>query len=448
MTVRSYLDELAWRGLLFQYTEGAREMLAAAPTVAYCGFDPTARSLHVGNLIPVMGLAHLQRAGHRPIVLVGGGTGMIGDPSGRASERQLNSLEVVEENVRGIRHQLERFLDFSGPRGALMRNNAEWLMNLGAIEFMRDVGKHFTVNYMTAKDSVKSRLESGISYTEFSYMLLQAYDFLELYRREGVRMQIGGSDQWGNITAGVELIRRSVGVEAHCVTLPLVTTASGAKFGKSEAGAVWLDPSLTSPYKFYQFWINADDRDAGKYLRYFTLLAREDIEALEASATERPEAREAQRALAADVTTRVHGADAARDAADASRLVFDRGADPRQFASTVLESLTQELPAAAVDLRTSNDVASVTTADGAAVTLPLKNGSDGAGLDVLDAFVVTGLVKSKGDARRLLQQGGLYANGDKLSAGPGVLGPGGAIHGRFYVLRKGAREIAIVKLAS
>jgi len=446
MTVRSYLDELAWRGLLFQYTEGAREMLAAGPTVAYCGFDPTARSLHVGNLIPVMGLAHLQRAGHRPIALVGGGTGMIGDPSGRASERQLNSLEVVEENVRGIRHQLERFLDFSGSQGALMRNNSEWLMNLGAIEFMRDVGKHFTVNYMTAKDSVKSRLESGISYTEFSYMLLQAYDFLELYKREGVRMQIGGSDQWGNITAGVELIRRSVGVEAHCVTLPLVTTASGAKFGKSEAGAVWLDPSLTSPYKFYQFWINADDRDVGKYLRYFTLLTREAVEALEATASERPEAREAQRTLATDVTTRVHGADAARDAADASRLVFDRGADPRQFASTVLESLTQELPSAAVDLRTSNGVASVTTADGSAVTIPLKSGSDGAGVDVLDAFVVTGLVKSKGDARRLLQQGGLYANGEKLNPEHSVLSVHRAIHGAYYVLRKGGREIAIVRL--
>ena len=423
-------------------------MLAAAPTVAYCGFDPTARSLHVGNLIPVMGLAHLQRAGHKPIVLVGGGTGLIGDPSGRTSERQLNSLEVVEENVRGIRHQLERFLDFSGPQGALMRNNAEWLMNLGAIEFMRDVGKHFTVNYMMAKDSVKSRLESGISYTEFSYMLLQAYDFLELYKREGARLQIGGSDQWGNITAGVELIRRSVGVEAHCVTLPLVTTASGAKFGKSEAGAVWLEPSLTSPYRFYQFWINADDRDVGKYLRYFTLMTREEIEALEAAASGRPEAREAQRALATDVTTRVHGVEAARDAADASRLVFDRGADPRQFAPTVLESLTQELPSATVDLRTSNGAASVTTADGSAMTIALKEGSYGAGVDVLDAFVVTGLVKSKGDARRLLQQGGLYANGEKLSPEHGVLAPGGAIHGQFYVLRKGAREIAIVRLAS
>jgi len=454
MTVRSYLDELTWRGLLFQYTEGVREMLAAGPIVAYCGFDPTARSLHVGNLIPVMGLAHLQRAGHRPIALVGGGTGMIGDPSGRASERQLNSLEVVEENVRGIRHQLERFLDFSGPRGALMRNNAEWLMNLGAIEFMRDVGKHFTVNFMIAKDSVKSRLDSGISYTEFSYMLLQAFDFLELYKREGARLQIGGSDQWGNITAGVELIRRAAGVEAHCVTLPLVTTASGAKFGKSEAGAVWLDPSLTSPYKFYQFWINTDDRDVGMYLRYFTLLSREEIESLEAAGRERPESREAQRSLATEVTTRVHGAEAASDAAEASRLVFDRAADPRQFAATVLDSLTQELPCAAVDLRRNNGVASdgasasVKTADGTTATIALKNGSDGAGVDVLDAFVVTGLVKSKGDARRVLQQGGLYANGEKLTPEKSVLTPAGAIHGQYYVLRKGAREIAIVRLAS
>src|SRR5688500_5237822 len=355
MTASHFLDELAWRGLLHQYTEGVHEMLARGPTVAYCGFDPTAVSLHVGNLIPVMGLAHLQRAGHRPIALVGGGTGMIGDPSGRSSERTLNSLEVVEENVRCIRHQLERFLDFSGERGALMRNNAEWLMSLGAIEFMRDVGKHFTVNYMTAKDSVKSRLEAGISYTEFSYMLLQAYDFLELHRREGVRLQIGGSDQWGNITAGVELIRRSIGVEAHAVTLPLVTTAAGTKFGKTEAGAVWLDPTLTSDRKFYQFWINADDRDAGRYLRLFSLLSRKEIEPLERELAEKPEAREAQRALAADVTARVHGAEAMRVAADASSLVFDRSADPRQFASRVLGALLDELPSAVIGLRTASD---------------------------------------------------------------------------------------------
>ena len=451
MTALPFLDELAWRGLLFQYTEGVQGMLSAGPIIAYCGFDPTARSLHVGNLIPVMGLAHLQRAGHRPIALVGGGTGMIGDPSGRVTERQLNSLEVVEENVRGIRQQLERFLDFSGPRGALMRNNAEWLMNLGAIEFMRDVGKHFTVNYMTAKESVKSRLEAGISYTEFSYMLLQAYDYLELHKREGVRLQIGGSDQWGNITAGVELIRRAVGIEAHCVTLPLVTTASGAKFGKSEAGAVWLDPAQTSSYKFYQFWINTDDRDVGKYLRYFTLLPREEIEELERASAERPESREAQRALANDVTARVHGADATRVSEEASRLVFDRSADPRQFAASVLESLVDELPSSSIVFPNGDAsvrVASVTTADGAAVTIPLKDGTSGAGIDVLDAFVVTGLVKSKGDARRLLQQGGLYANGDTLSPENGVLSPSQAIHGQYYVLRKGAREIAIVRLTT
>ena len=453
MTALSFLDELAWRGLLFQYTEGVREMLAAAPAVAYCGFDPTARSLHVGNLIPVMGLAHLQRAGHRPIVLVGGGTGMIGDPSGRTSERSLNSLEVVEENVRGIRQQLERFLDFSGDRGALLRNNAEWLMTLGAIEFMRDVGKHFTVNYMIAKDSVKSRLDSGISYTEFSYMLLQAYDFLELNRREGVRLQIGGSDQWGNITAGVELLRRTAGVEAHAITLPLVTTASGTKFGKTEAGAVWLDPSLTSPYRFYQFWINTDDRDVGKYLRYFTLLSREEVEGLERAVTERPESREAQRGLATEVTTRVHGTEAARDAADASKLVFDRAADPRQFAPSVLESLMQELPSTSVDLRDGIEGgegggATVTGVDGAPKTIPVKMGADGSGIDVLDAFMVTGLVKSKGDARRLLQQGGLYANGEKLSPENPVLSARGAIHGAYYVLRKGARDIAMVRLVA
>ena len=425
-------------------------MLATGPTVAYCGFDPTAVSLHVGNLIPVMGLAHLQRAGHRPIVLVGGGTGMIGDPSGKSSERSLNSLEVVEENVRGIRHQLERFLDFSGTRSALMRNNAEWLMGLGAIEFMREVGKHFTVNYMTAKDSVRSRLDAGISYTEFSYMLLQAYDYLELHRREGARLQIGGSDQWGNITAGVELIRRTLGVEAHAVTLPLVTTASGTKFGKSEAGAVWLDPVLTSPYKFYQFWINTDDRDVGRYLRFFSLLSREEIEALEREVTERPESREAQRALAADVTSRVHGADAMGVASDASKLVFDRGADPRAFAEGVLRALMQELPSATVELggAGAEQAAAVTLPDGTAGSIPVKQGQDGPGVDVLDAFVVTGLVKSKGDARRLLQQGGLYANGEKLSPDRGVLTAGGAIHGQFYVLRKGAREIAIVRLAA
>jgi tyrosyl-tRNA synthetase len=443
MTGLPFLDELAWRGLVYQYTEGAHAMLAGGPIVGYCGFDPTARSLHVGNLVPVMGLAHLQRAGHRPIVLVGGGTGMIGDPSGRSSERSLNSVEVVEENVRGIRQQLERFLDFSGPRGAIMVNNAEWLMGLGAIEFMRDVGKHFTLNYMLAKDSVKSRIEGGISYTEFSYMLLQAYDFLELHRRHGARMQIGGSDQWGNITAGVELIRRTVGAEAHAATLPLVTTASGAKFGKSEAGAVWLDPSQTSPYKLFQFWINTDDRDVGKYLRYFSLLSREEIEGLERAATDRPESREAQRALATEVTSRVHGAEAVKVATDASKLVFDKSADPRQFSAGVLETLMQELPSASIDLSTGT-----ASSESGSTTIQVKGTPDNQAVDVLDAFVVTGLVKSKGDARRLLQQGGLYANGEKLSPDNALLSSRDAIAGGYYVLRKGARDMGIVRLSA
>src|SRR6266478_66902 len=257
----SLLDELSWRGMIYQHTDGLADALATGEVSAYVGFDPTAPSLHLGHLVPVMGLAHLQRAGHRPVALVGGGTGMIGDPSGKTSERPLASIEEIEANSRAIEKQLERFLDFTGPRAARMRDNAAWLRPLKAVEFMRDVGKHFTVNYMLAKDSVQSRIEGGISFTEFSYMLLQAYDYLELHRRYGVTLQMGGSDQWGNITAGIELIRRTMSAESHAITFPLVATASGTKFGKTESGAVWLDPTMTSPYKFYQFWINAADAD-------------------------------------------------------------------------------------------------------------------------------------------------------------------------------------------
>ena len=280
-TMVSFLDELSWRGLLTQHTEGAAEALAAGQVSGYCGFDPTADSLHVGSLVPIMGLVHLQRAGHRPVALVGGGTGLIGDPSGRTTERPLADMSIVEANAHKIHGQLERFLDFSGPSAASMRNNADWLVPLGAVPFLRDVGKHFSINYMLAKDSVKSRLDEGISFTEFAYMLLQAYDFLELNRRYGVTLQVGGSDQWGNITAGSELVRRTTGTSVHGVTFPLVTRADGTKFGKSEAGNVWLDPARTSPYRFYQFWINADDRDASRFLRYFTLMSREEIESLD-----------------------------------------------------------------------------------------------------------------------------------------------------------------------
>ena len=434
------LGELEWRGLLHQTTEGLPEALNAGSITAYCGFDPTAPSLHVGNLIPIMGLVHLQRAGHRPIALVGGGTGFIGDPSGKASERQLNTPDIVAANTASIRGQLERFLDFSGPRGAMMQDNAEWLLKLDVIGFLRDVGKHFSINYMLAKESVKSRLEGGISFTEFAYMLLQAYDYLELHKRAGARLQVGGSDQWGNITAGVELIRRSSGGDAHGLTFPLVTTAAGTKFGKTESGAVWLDPARTSPYRFYQFWMNADDRDAARYLRLYTLMSRDTIESLEREIAERPEARAAQAALAAEVTGRVHGAEAARVASEVSALLFG-GAEASSLSVAALEALRLEMPfveVAADAVRGAGDAGGGTGAGPAAPET----------IDVVELFVAAQLVPSKGAARRLLEQGGLYVNGERVSAGNRRLGPQAMLPGGYVLLRKGAREYGLVRVAT
>jgi tyrosyl-tRNA synthetase len=420
--MNSLLAELTWRGLLYQNTEPLGAALSAGVVTGYCGFDPTATSLHVGNLVPVMGLAHLQRAGHRPIVLIGGGTGMIGDPSGKSAERQLNTPDTVEKNSRAIQSQLEKFLEFGEPRGAIMRDNAEWLLEMGAVDFMREVGKHFTVNYMMQKDSVRSRMEEGgISYTEFSYMLLQAKDFLELYRRVGCTLQIGGSDQWGNITAGIELLRRVEGVEAHALTMPLVTTATGTKFGKTEAGAVWLDPKLTSPYRFYQFWVNVDDRDASRFLRFFTLMSREEIEALELELAAHPERRAAQQALARDVTTRVHGVTAAKAAADVSALLFG-GGDAAALSGDALEALRDEVPF---------------------VELPALPAE---GMDATDLFVAAKLAPSKGAARRLLEQGGLSVNGAKLSVEQRVVRSESMLAGGHLLLRKGAREYALVRV--
>lgn len=424
------IDELRWRGLLFQYTDGAAAALAGEPLAAYCGFDPTASSLHVGSLIPVMGLVHLQRSGHRPVPLVGGGTGLIGDPSGKASERPLADEAVVEANAAAIGAQLARFLDFTGPAAARMRDNAVWLRPLTAVGFLRDVGKHYTVNYMLAKESVKSRIDEGISFTEFAYMLLQAYDFLELNRREGVTMQIGGSDQWGNITAGIELVRRTTSAPVHGLTMPLVTRADGTKFGKTEAGNVWLDPTLTSPYRFYQFWINADDRDTGKYLRYFTLLEHEAIETLEQSLVDHPDAREAQTTLAFDLTARVHGEGAARVARDVSRLLFDRKADPRALGIDALHVLGDEIPFRRLSA--------------------VPDGSLGAGesrrLAVLDLLVETGLASSRGEARRQLQQGAVSVNGRRLAGEEHYVEATEAISGAYFLVRKGARDIALVEL--
>ena len=425
------LEELAWRGLLYQHTDGLAALLSRGQTSGYCGFDPTAPSLHAGNLVPIMGLVHLQRHGHVPLAMVGGGTGLIGDPSGRTSERQLLTPEVVEENVRGIRSQLERFLDFTGPSGARVINNAEWLVPLRAIDLLREVGKHFTINYMMAKESVRSRLDAGISYTELSYMLLQAYDYLELYRRHGVRVQLGASDQWGNITAGTELIRRADGGEAHALTFHLLTTSSGTKFGKTAAGAVWLDPARTSPYQFYQFWINAADAEVGKYLRYFTLLPREAIEALDRSTSEHPEGREAQQVLAADVTGRVHGAEAARVASEVSGVLFG-GTAPLDLSGQALEALKAEIPY--LEARIAGDGEHA-----------LRRDETGR-VDAVELFAVAKLAPSKGAARRLLEQGGLYVNGRRLSAGDRHVDPAAALTGGHFLLRKGARDYALVRI--
>jgi tyrosyl-tRNA synthetase len=424
MAKTGLLDELQWRGLLYQHTDGAADALASGPISGYIGFDPTAPSLHIGTLLVIMLLVRLQNAGHRPVALAGGGTGLIGDPSGKSSERPLADADTIANNTAAIGKQLERFLDFTGPNAARMLDNAEWLVSLRAVEFMRDVGKHFTVNYMLQKDSVQGRMEAGISYTEFSYMLLQAYDFLELRRRHDVRLQMGGSDQWGNITAGIELIRRSTGLDAHAITSPLVTTSAGTKFGKTEAGAVWLDPDLTSPYQFYQFLVNVDDRDAGKYLRYFTLLSREAIEAHEAAIAAAPEKREAQYALAAEVTTRVHGEQAAKTARDVSTLLFG-GGEPHALSHDALAALAREIPVFAITLG-----GQLTTGD---VLDAVCNGPDA-------------LFKSKGDMRRMLQQGGVYMNGRRLTPEREPIGFGELLGGEYLLIRKGAKTYALVRI--
>ena len=428
MQTTGVLEELEWRGLVYQKTDGVADLLARVGASAYIGFDPTGSSLHVGNLLVIMILVHLQRYGHRPVALVGGGTGMIGDPSGKTIERQLLTTAQVAANTASIRAQLERFLDFSGPTAARMRDNAVWLAPLSMVEFLRDTGKHFTVNYMLQKDSVKSRMDAGISYTEFSYMLLQAYDFLELRRRDGVTLQLGGSDQWGNITAGIELIRRVDGREAHGLTVPLVTSSSGAKFGKTEAGAVWLDAERTSPYAFYQFWLSTEDRDAGRYLRFFTLLDRAEIEALEAATASAPELRAAQKALARDVTRRVHASDALQAAEQVSNFFFG-GLDPRELTDDAFAILRAEAP-----------FADVVPADIASETDPST-------FDTFKLLTASGLAASNGAAKRLLEQGGVSVNKRKItSAERHVSASDATLRGGHVVVGKGKRDFAVLRV--
>ena len=414
--------EFEWRGLIHGATEGAREALARETITGYIGFDPTAPSLHVGSLLVVMVLAHLQRAGHSPIGLVGGGTGLIGDPSGKSTERQLLTPERVEENVEGIRKQVARFLDFDSSKNpARLVNNGDWLTKLGAIEFMRDVGKHFTVNAMLAKESVKRRIESedGISYTEFSYSLLQAYDFLVLHDKYGCTLQMGGSDQWGNITAGMDLIRRVRGGKTHGIVMPLVTTAAGTKFGKTEAGAVWLDPSLTKPYEFYQFWLNVDDRDAGRYLKYFTFFDRDQIGELEAASVREPERRHAQRALAREVTRLMHGDEAVRDAESSAEKLFK--GDLRAMTEAQLLEVFGSVPSSETTHQT----------DGWAIT---------------DFLASNSIVGSKGEATRLIRGGGLSINGERVSDDKARVRPEDAIYGRYFVIRKGKKDNFLVRV--
>jgi tyrosyl-tRNA synthetase len=412
------LEELAARDFLQDATPGLADRLKSGPITAYAGFDPTADSLHVGNLVPVMALSWLQRLGGTPIVLVGGGTGMVGDPSGKRTERPVLTLEEIDHNAARQREQLTRFLHFEGANAARVRNNADWLRPLGLMEFLRDAGKHFTVNYMLAKDSVKNRMETGISYTEFTYMLIQAYDFWHLWKTERCELQVGGSDQWGNITAGTELISRKEGAAAHGLVLPLLTTSTGAKFGKSEEGAVYLDPQKTSPYRFYQFWLNSDDRDVPRWLRFFTFFPMEEVNALVAEHERDPGKRIAQRRLADEMTTRVHGAEVLRNVVEASRLLFG-GADLRAAGPDVFAVLAREIPTARVPR------------------------GELAGMSVLDALVRAGLASSKGDARRGLAGKGFSLNGE-VPAIEKALADGDLLHGAYVMLQKGKRSHALL----
>lgn len=421
-----FFDDLEARGLLHTSSEGARERLRAGPVTGYIGFDPTASSLHVGSLLPILVLARLQRAGHRPLALVGGGTGMIGDPSGKAAERQLLTRAQVEENVAGIGAQLARFLDFEGEHAARLVDNHEWLGSLGLIDFLRDVGKHFTVNYMLAKDSVSRRLgqEEGLSVTEFSYMLLQAYDFMVLSERYGCDLQLGGSDQWGNITAGIELIRRSRGRAAHGIVLPLVTTTSGVKFGKTEAGTVWLDPARTSPFRFYQFWLNTDDRDVARYLKSFTFLSLDEIAGISAEQESDPAARAGQRRLAAEVTRLVHGDEGLERAERATGVLFGSRAAHELSAAELLDVF-----------------ADVPSTELARLRL------EGEGLGVVDLLAEAGVASSKGEARRLITGGGIYLNGERLETPDSRVHVDAAIEGQILLLRKGKKGHHVVRIA-
>ncbi len=421
------LDDLTWRDLIADSTDldRLRQRLDKGPITYYCGFDPTAPSLHLGNLVQILLLRRFQQAGHRPLALVGGATGLIGDPK-ETGERVLNAPEVVAQWTGGIEQQLRRFLDFEGPAAARMVNNLDWISRLSTIEFLRDIGKHFSVNRMLDREAVAARLAGdGISYTEFSYQVLQSYDFLQLFREYECELQTGGSDQWGNLTAGTDLIRRVTGEHAHALTTPLLVKTDGQKFGKTESGTVWLDPELTSPYAFYQFWINADDRDVVRWLKVFSFKSREEITELAAATEERPGAREAQRALAAELTSLVHGEPATAAVQAASAALFGRGelteSDPQTLAAALAEAPTYTV--------TSEDLA-----DGAASFVQL--------------FAKSGLVKGTGAARRTIAEGGAYLNNERIADIDRQVTSADLLHNRWLVLRRGRKSMAGIDAAA
>lgn len=418
-------DEFKWRGLIYDNTEGLHEVLEKEKVTAYIGFDPSASSLHAGNLIPIMGLVHLQHYGHTPIAVAGGGTGLVGDPSGKTQERQLMAKEETAANLEGIKAQLSQFLDFSSNTNpAKIVNNADWLCTVNLTDFLRDVGKHFSVNTMIAKESIKRRLEQeGISFTEFAYPLLQAYDFLTLYEKYGCTLQMGASDQWGNITAGIDLIRRVHGVRAHGLVFPLLTTSSGMKYGKTEGGSVWLDSRRTSPYRFYQFFLNADDKEVINLLKFFTLLSQTEIEELKESVASQPEKRDAQKRLAREVTRFVHGDGELAKAERASRVLF--GDEVSNLTLSDVLEIFAEAPSVEID------------------------GScfQGDGMALVDLIVTAKMAESKSEARRLIQAGGIYLHNIRINDSKRTIKLQDAIEGQAFILRKGQKEYRLIRVS-
>jgi tyrosyl-tRNA synthetase len=424
-TITNAFDELKWRGMVYDYMEGVDVMLAKEKVTVYNGFDATGDSLHVGHMVPLLALARLQRFGHHPIALAGGGTSMIGDPSGKSAERILLTQEVVNANLESIKGQLSHFLDFNVKTNpARVMNNADWLLKLNLVDFLRDIGKHFTINYMLSKDSVKSRIdrEEGISFTEFSYMLMQSYDFLHLHEHENCFLQTGGSDQWGNITAGAELVRKVRGKPAYGMVYPLITKSDGTKFGKTESGSIWLKPDRTSPYKFYQFWLNTDDRDVINYLKYFTFLSQEQIAELAVAVAERPEQRDAQRKLAQEITLIVHGETALSSAEQATQVLFGGSMDGLSAAD--IEEIFVDVPSIQMSK------AHLTSSE----------------FGILDLLVESGIAKSKGEARRSVQEGGINLNNQRVNDLDKKFGSEDLLEGRFMVLRKGRKNYQLIQV--